>query len=80
MLPACVAVSVHVPAVAPVVTLFPEIVQSLEAATVTVNPELADAEIANEVFTAADAGAPDSVIVCDASCAATLSTTLVAGL
>jgi hypothetical protein len=67
VLPVCVAVNVHVPAVAPVVTEFPEIVHAPEATTVTVNPELAVAEIVKVVFTAADAGAPVSEIVCEAS-------------
>jgi hypothetical protein len=61
--PACVAVTTHVPVPLVIVTVFPEIVQTPETPTVTVSPEVDDADAVNWLLFAAVDGTPLNVIV-----------------
>jgi nitrogen regulatory protein PII len=78
-LPACEADSVQVPVPLVIVTVVPEIEQAPAAAIVTVRPEDDVAAAVNVVLNAAEAGEAGNVIVCVASAAAIVCTTLVAG-
>jgi hypothetical protein len=80
VLPACDAVSVQVPVPLVIVTVPLEMVQTPDAAIVTVRPEVEVALTANvELYAAGDAGAAN-VIVWVAIAAVTVRTTFVAAL
>jgi nitrogen regulatory protein PII len=78
-LPAWDAVNVQLPVPLVIVTVLPEIEHAPVAAMVTARPEDDVAAAVNVVLNAAEAGEAGNVIVCVASAAAIVCTTLVAG-
>jgi nitrogen regulatory protein PII len=78
-LPAWDAVNVQLPVPLVIVTVLPEIEHAPVAAMVTARPEDDVAAAVNVVLNAAEAGEAGNAIVCVASAAAIVCTTLVAG-